>query len=122
MTNKKITAISLHHINDINNINDLSKYYDLIVAHSKYLTDEEVYQDIVNNIFIKLDTYFKKYPNKLINGGFVSNTIRNEYRNHLNSAYTNRNMELDFQTETNYCESEDDVTSNFIQKVEDEER
>lgn len=121
MSSKK-TTISLHMIDNINNIEDLSKHYDLIVKHSKFLTDDNNYEDIVNNIFIKLDKYFKKHPTKVINGGFISNTIRNEYRNLLKSSTNTKFTELDFQTETNYCESEDDVTSNFIQKVEDEER
>lgn len=119
MSNKK-TTISLHMIDNINNIEDLSKHYDLIVKHSKFLTDDNNYEDIVNNIFIKLDKYFKKHPTKVINGGFISNTIRNEYRNLLKSSTNTKFTELDFQTETNYCEGEDDVTANFIQKAEEE--
>lgn len=119
MSSKK-TTISLHIIDEINDIHQLAQYYDLIVAHSKALTNEDIHQDIVNNIFIKLDKYFKKHPDKTINGGFISNTIRNEYRNHLKASYTTKYVELDNQTETNYCESEDDVTDNFIDKINDE--
>ena len=76
------TSVSLHTIDNINNIEQLAPFYSLIRSHAKMLykcnTD---YEDLVQELFLKLDKYFTKYPDKIINGGFISNSLRNMIRN-----------------------------------------
>ncbi len=74
----------MNRIKNINNISDLAVYDTLIRRHASILiNDKSIVDDIVNDCYIALDKYFKKYPKKIITGGFVSVMIRNLYKNHL---------------------------------------
>lgn len=76
---------SLHIIKDITSIEQLSKYNDLIFRHAKVLEIEGVdHQDVVQDMYIRLDKYLKKYPNNVVDGGFISMMIRNAMRNGIN--------------------------------------
>ena len=72
------TGTSLHKIENITSIEQLAVHYDLIVRHAKMLYGkDQPYEDLVQDWFVKLSNYFKKFPHKVINGGFVSNSLRN---------------------------------------------
>lgn len=74
----------MNRIKNINNIGDLAIYDTVIRNHANILIkDKSIVDDIVNDVYIALDKYFKKYPEKIINGGFVSVMIRNLYKNYL---------------------------------------
>lgn len=94
---KKITSYSLHMIENINNINQLAIHYDLIVKHAKMFYNTEDTYDLVHDLFIKLDTYFKKYPDKVINGGFISSSLRNMVKNihKVDGKHIDYNIEVD---------------------------
>lgn len=93
----KATSYSLHTIENITNINQLAEHYDLIVSHARLFLNTEDTYDLVHDLFIKLDTYFKKYPDKVINGGFISNSLRNMVRNiqKVDGKYIDYNVEVD---------------------------
>lgn len=93
----KTTEYSLHNIENINSIGQLGEYYDLIVKHAKMLYNKDDTLDLVHNLFIKLDNYFKKYPEKVINGGFISNSLRNMIRNmyKVEGKYIDSNIEIE---------------------------
>ncbi len=109
----------MNRINNINNISDLAVYDTVIRNHSKILIkDTSICDDIVNDCYINLDKYFKKYPNKTINGGFVSVMIRNIWRNYLKKI-TNK---YDYGNSTSSSvipESEIDYT-DIENKIQDE--
>ena len=80
-SDKKYSKFSLHVIENITNINQLAPFYDLIVNHVKYVLKYNDANDIVHDMFIKLDAYFKKYPGKVINGGLVLFSVKNLIKN-----------------------------------------
>lgn len=76
------TNFSLHTIENVNSIKQLAPFYDLISKHARMLyKGNDDYEDLVQELFLKLDKYFTKYPEKIINGGFISNSLRNMIRN-----------------------------------------
>lgn len=88
----KKTSVSLHHIEGVNSIEDLAPYYDLIKSHLSVLTNKkgDDIDDLLQDFYVRMDRYFKKYPDKVINGGFVSNSLRNMLRNYYLSVSKNR--------------------------------
>lgn len=84
---QKYAKYSLHVIENINNINDLAKHYDLMINHTKYVLKYLDANDLVHDLFIKLDIYFKKYPDKVINGGFILFSLKNL----INNVYSGQN-------------------------------
>lgn len=97
----KKTSVSLHQIENINNINQLSPHYELIINHARMLNNE-VYEDIVQDLFLKLDRFFKRYPDKIVNGGFISTSLRNMLRDYHK---TNKRRYIDYNVE---------ITDNII--------
>lgn len=93
------TSVSLHYIENINSIQQLAPYYTVISNHAKVITGLDDYEDLVHDLFIKLDNYFKKYPDKVINGGFISNSIRNMLRN-IHKANTRSKIDQNVEVET----------------------
>lgn len=73
MQNK--TPISLHHIKNINSLEDLAKYNDNIINFAK-ITTYNNHKDIVQDVYIKLYNMFKKNPKTIIDGGYIATTIR----------------------------------------------
>ena len=126
MANNK-TSVSLHNIEGINSIDELSKHYEVIRKHAKMLfKGDERFEDLTQDLFIKLDAYFKKYPEKIINGGFVSNTLRNMIRNIYKSDKTSkidRNIVLtDFNNEDMIMYDPFETEDNISRKEDDERK
>ncbi len=92
--------ISLSNISNINNINDLAQYYDQIRAYAHQINPQkkEEIDDIVQDCFIKLDRIFKKYPDKVIDGGYIALTLTSLYKNYRKN-YLNKNIMNDSPTE-----------------------
>ena len=81
---ENFTRESLHTIENITSLQDLAPYHQKLVNHTKMLarSNQDFTEDIVQELYIKLDRYFKKYPDKVINGGFISLSLRNSLRNY----------------------------------------
>lgn len=88
----KKTNVSLHNIEGVRSIEDLAPHYDLIKSHLLVLTNKrgEDIEDLMQDFYIKMYNYFEKYPSKVINGGFVSNTLRNMLRNYYSAVSKNK--------------------------------
>lgn len=89
MSNK--TSVSLHNIKDVRSVEDLAVHYNLIKRHLFVLARRsgEDIEDLLQDFFINMHKYFEKYPDKVINGGFVSNSLRNMLRNYYVSVKRN---------------------------------
>ena len=81
---ENFTRESLHTIENITSLQDLAPYHQKLVNHTKMLarSNQDFTEDIVQELYIKLDRYFKKYPDKVINGGFISLSLRNSLKNY----------------------------------------
>lgn len=82
MKNQKRTEYSLHAIKEIKTIEELSKHYDLIYKHAIMVTkynNKSDAKDLVQDFFLRMDGYFKKSPNKSINGGFIATSLKNRF-------------------------------------------
>lgn len=114
MSNKKFRATncSLDKIVDIKSIAELSVYDAVIRRHARMLTENnrDIADEIVQIVYISLDKYFKKYPDKSITGGFVSLSLRNRLKN-----YHNANNRFDFGDSTNEAHIEDEVDVSFYE-------
>lgn len=102
--------MKLNHINNITSLEELAVYYDDIIKHTRcYITkDENLYGDIVNNVILKCDKQFKK--GKIINGGFLAITLKNEYIDHLRS-----------ESKTFHSEIPDTRLDDSNESIQDEE-
>lgn len=111
------TNVSLHNIEGVRSIEDLAPHYDLIKSHLYVLTNKRGadMDDLMQDFYIKMYNYFNKYPNKVINGGFVSNTLRNMLRNYYNSVSKNKT-----EYEHNLVDREDSDLE-IADKLKDEE-
>lgn len=111
------TNVSLHNIEGVRSIEDLAPHYDLIKSHLLVLTNKrgDDIDDLMQDFYIKMYNYFKKYPNKVINGGFVSNTLRNMLRNYYTSVSKNKT-----EYEHNLVDR-DDNDLEIADKLKDEE-
>lgn len=114
---KRKTSVSLHHIEGVKSIEDLAPHYDLIKRHLSVLTTikGEDLQDLLQDFYIKLDAYFKKYPDKVINGGFVSSSLRNMLKSYYVEVQNNVN-----EYEVNIVDREDSAI-DIDDKIEMEE-
>lgn len=77
------TKFNMNQIANINSIDKLAIYDKHLREHSLILArgDRDLAHDSLQNVYIQLDKYFKKYPDKIINGGLVSVSIRNAIKN-----------------------------------------
>lgn len=74
----------MRNIKNITSITELSKYDKTIREHAKILIkDPNTADELVQEMYLNLHKYFQKYPNKIIDGGLVSVTLRNLHRNYL---------------------------------------
>jgi hypothetical protein len=74
----------LKNIKNITSIEQLSKYDKIIREHALILIkDKNIASELVQEMYLNIDKYLKKYPNKIIDGGLVSVSLRNLHRNHL---------------------------------------
>lgn len=115
----KTTSTSLHKIVGITDIKQLSVYNTLILGHAKMLTrgNRLLAEDITQEMYINLDKYFTKYPDKIINGGFVSLSLRNTLRNYWETL---KRKDSDYnwdEQELTFDESFEDIE----EKIKDEE-
>ena len=80
---KQIQLGNMNKIRDIANIDEMAKYYDMIKEHALILTKNNriLAEDCVQNVFIQIHNYLTKYPDKRINGGLISVSLRNLIRN-----------------------------------------
>lgn len=68
---------TLSSIKNITSIVQLSKFDVIIRKYCKHITKCNTSDDIVNDMYIKLDSMFKKRPDLVIDGGYVSIMLRN---------------------------------------------
>lgn len=88
-----VIFIIMRRISKIKDIHTLAIYDTVIRQHSKILIkDWDLADDLVNEMYLKLHKYLNKYPDKEIDGGFVSVTLRNLYRNHLKKITNKMNL------------------------------
>lgn len=93
------TAINLNHIDNITNINQITEYYNIILEHVRVLGgyNKEDAEDLTQELFINLINYLNKYPDKIINGGFISVTARNMIRNKGNKDKQMVYVDIDYE-------------------------
>lgn len=103
----------LNKIRNIKSIEELSKHYDLIrkYAHSLNRENTSKMDDIIQEVFIKINEIFITQPGKIINGSYVSLTFRsilsNEHKKKKIKTYTEP-----FDLEQ-YLDNEDDYDYEY---------
>lgn len=115
----KTTSTSLHKIVDITDIKQLSVYNTLILEHARMLTkgDRLLAEDIVQEMYINLHKYFEKYPDKIINGGFVSLSLRNTLKNYWETLKRKDNNYDWEKQELVYDESDEEIEEKLKDEV-----
>tara|TARA_R110000796_G_scaffold162344_1_gene279118 strand:- start:2839 stop:3345 length:507 start_codon:yes stop_codon:yes gene_type:complete len=109
----------VNRIKNIRTIEQLAIYDTIIRTHAKILIkDNNLAEDIVQNVYVAIDKYLRKYPEKVIDGGFVSMSIRNRAKNYY-KAYTNR-FNFGNKIEQAYIPEKEECFEDLIVK-EDEE-
>lgn len=109
----------MNRIKNIRTIEQLAIYDTIIRTHAKILIkDNNLAEDIVQNVYVAIDKYLRKYPEKVIDGGFVSMSIRNRAKNYY-KAYTNR-FNFGNKIEQAYIPEKEECFEDLIVK-EDEE-
>lgn len=67
-------------------LKELSDNYELYLGYAyKICLNEDLKYDIVNDAYIKLDAYFKKYPEKTISKRFIWQTLKSVYIDDIRS-------------------------------------
>jgi len=109
----------MREIKNITNIIALSKYDSTIREHATILTkgDRELADDMVQELYIQLHKYFSKYPNKIIDGGLVSVSLRNLIRNYQKYEL-NRYDRGGVDYEVSFPEIPDDIEDIVREKME----
>lgn len=87
--------ITLKDINNITNIEELSKYDNIIRSKAKIMCDNKLfYDDIVNDMYILVNE--KLLDGKIINGGYVFLTMRNLITNyHKRNNKWDKNLDVE---------------------------
>lgn len=119
----KATTCSLDKIDNINSLEGIAKYDKIIRSHARMLTGNniDVADEIVQVFYISMSKYFTKYPDKIINGGFISMSLRNRLRNYYNAL-----NKLDRGDKNNPATIKDEIDVSFFEnediqsKIEDE--
>lgn len=114
-------AINLTEIKEINSIEELAKHYDLIRAYAHQINPQqkEQMEDIVQDTFIKLQVLFEKYPEKVIDGGYVAMTLRSVRLNDK-KAYINKMDFGNFLNESIIPDTEDESEITIQTKMDEE--
>lgn len=74
----------MRNIKNIKSIEELAKYDDIIRKHALILIkNQEIANELVQEMYLNIYKYLNKYPNKVIDAGLVSVTLRNLHRNYL---------------------------------------
>lgn len=113
------TKESLHDIENLTSIKDVAVYNQRLLDHCRMLAQskEDYINDLIQDLYINLDKYFTKYPDKVINGGFLSLSIRNLLRNYWISL---KRRTPDFDWEVNEFEYDEGIDT-LKEKIKDEE-
>jgi len=111
--------MNMNQIKNITSISQLAIYDTIIRQHAQILIkDDDLAEDITQNVYIAIDKYLKKYPDKVIDGGFVSMSIRNRAKNYY-KAYTNRYNFGDKVNEAYIPEQQEDF-EELLEKQDEE--
>lgn len=109
-------------IKNITSIEQLAKYDSIIREHALILIkDQHIADELTQELYINIHKYLTKYPNKVLDGGLISVSLRNLHRNYL--KYEHNRYDRGGETyEVSFPDLPDDYEDIFREKMEIENK
>lgn len=115
---------NLSHITNINSIKQLSEYDSCLRLYfNSFKANKGMVDEILHNTYIKLDKFFKRYPDRVIDGGYVAMSFMNELKDNRktfnNSMSTLDEEQLKTSQEDNHPIKQKQKIEKMYQHIEE---